>query len=438
MRLFLTLIFSFYFLVAGELKIATFNVENLFDATIQGTEYSDFKTNWNNAKFRAKLKNISNVIKDLNADIIALQEIENKGVLNELAKESGYKYILFSKDLKAPVGVGIMSKIPFYDTTIKKITEVKTRDILKADFLFEGQKFSVFTTHLLTFKNGDYKRKINAKALENFTKNTKNAIVLGDFNTEFKPNSLVAEISKNNNLVNLWSTFFSKKSSHISGRAIDHILLSKSFFKDSNLIYKKNSFNVFNNSKYFNKNLNVSDHYPLFFTIVANSKYKTPNFISDVKKIDDFYEKDDVLFPLTLKNLAVVCKDKFGFSLADENKRGVYFFSRKNNIELSDLVEVRIYSTNYHNGNFQVDKFEIKKLGKVRNLTDFMLDNPINSRHGDVLKSINGDVFNGYINTKFGKFKIHSFNKKINNGKNQTFENVFVTNFKGSKELIVK
>ena len=94
MRLFLTLIFSFYFLVAGELKIATFNVENLFDATIQGTEYSDFKTNWNNAKFRAKLKNISNVIKDLNADIIALQEIENKGVLNELAKESGYKLSL--------------------------------------------------------------------------------------------------------------------------------------------------------------------------------------------------------------------------------------------------------------------------------------------------------------------------------------------------------
>ena len=155
MRLFLTLIFSFYFLVAGELKIATFNVENLFDATIQGTEYSDFKTNWNNAKFRAKLKNISNVIKNLNADIIAIQEIENKGVLNELAKESGYKYILFSKNLKAPVGVGIMSKIPFYNTTVKKITEVKTRDILKADFLFEGHKFSVFTTHLLTFKNGE-------------------------------------------------------------------------------------------------------------------------------------------------------------------------------------------------------------------------------------------------------------------------------------------
>ena len=72
-----------------------------------------------------------------------------------------------------------MTKIPFYNTTVKKITEVKTRDILKADFLFEGHKFSVFTTHLLTFKNGEYKRKINAKALENFTKNTKNAIKFG-------------------------------------------------------------------------------------------------------------------------------------------------------------------------------------------------------------------------------------------------------------------
>ena len=66
MKLFLTLIFSFYFLVAGELKIATFNVENLFDATIQGTEYNDFRTNWNNAKFRAKLKNISPINAKIN------------------------------------------------------------------------------------------------------------------------------------------------------------------------------------------------------------------------------------------------------------------------------------------------------------------------------------------------------------------------------------
>lgn len=438
MKKLLILFFLTLNLIAGELKIATFNTENLFDGITQGSEYNDFKINWNNAKFQTKLKNISNIIKDINADIIALQEIENKSVLDELAKKSGYKYTFFSKDFKSPVGVGIMSKIPFENKYIKKIKEIKTRDILRADFVFEGAKFSVFTTHLLTFKNGEQKRKINVKALENFTKNIENAIILGDLNTEFKPNSLISNLTKNNDLINLWSTFHAKKSSHISGKAIDYILLSRSFFENSDLIYKKNSFNVFNNSKYFNYNLKVSDHYPLVFKIQTNLSGKIKNYKTDIKKIDDFYENSSVLFSFRLKNLVVVYKDKFGFSLADDSKRGVYFFSKKNGLEVGDLVDAKIYSTAYHKGNFQVDKFEIKKLGKVRNLDKFLFDNPSKARHGDVLKSINGDVKNGYIHTKFGKFKIHSFDKRVNNGKNQTFKNVFVTIFEDEKELIVK
>ena len=66
---------------ASELKIATYNVENLFDDKIQGSEYKDFKNgSWGAKQYSHKLNQIATVLLDLDADIIALQEIENEGV----------------------------------------------------------------------------------------------------------------------------------------------------------------------------------------------------------------------------------------------------------------------------------------------------------------------------------------------------------------------
>ena len=63
-------------------KIASYNVENLYDLEFNGTEYPEYIPNtvfrWNKQNFTIKLRNISQVIKDLEADIVALQEIESK------------------------------------------------------------------------------------------------------------------------------------------------------------------------------------------------------------------------------------------------------------------------------------------------------------------------------------------------------------------------
>ena len=79
MRVLVALIFLFSLLFSSELKIATYNVENLFDDKISGSEYSDFKSNrWNSAKYQQKLQKISRVLRELNADVVALNEIENE------------------------------------------------------------------------------------------------------------------------------------------------------------------------------------------------------------------------------------------------------------------------------------------------------------------------------------------------------------------------
>ena len=85
-------IFFLLFLVinlnANTFTIASYNVENLFDLNNDETEYNEFKpntkSNWNEKSFNVKLENLTKVINEVNADIIALQEIENRDVEIEL------------------------------------------------------------------------------------------------------------------------------------------------------------------------------------------------------------------------------------------------------------------------------------------------------------------------------------------------------------------
>lgn len=64
---------------AQNVKIANWNVQCFFDATKDGTEYSEFKKskNWNRSVYESRLDKLCNSIKKINADILVLEEIEN-------------------------------------------------------------------------------------------------------------------------------------------------------------------------------------------------------------------------------------------------------------------------------------------------------------------------------------------------------------------------
>ena len=82
------LLFIPLLLCALEFKVASYNVENLFDAKMDGGEYEEYmpenKHGWNEAMLQIKIANLARVIKDMDADVIALAEIENKEVLEKL------------------------------------------------------------------------------------------------------------------------------------------------------------------------------------------------------------------------------------------------------------------------------------------------------------------------------------------------------------------
>ena len=459
------LLFAVSFAFGTELKIASYNVENLFDGANNGNEYDDYKickiktasctSTWDEAKYDKKLKQTAQIIKELNADIIALQEIENKAVLKELASLSGYEFYEFSADKNSPVGVGFLSKIKPWNKKTYRAKEIKTRDILRLDFEFDGVEVALFTTHFLSARNSFLDRRKNAIFLGESVKGAKNAVILGDFNTDYGKGSLLREIIDMQNYTDLWDFIWFKKSSHITGRALDHILLSSELFGFARLGYKKDSFKV------FRSNQNSSDHDPIYFVLTSDKsrvvKKEFEQIIIDEQglqpkkeilissnepksvSIDEIYGKTNLQNEVVIKNTVVSFIDKKGFAVAKDG-RGVFVFGDNTGVNFGDEIDILVKETKFFNQNFEISEFEIlKNHGKSANLEKHLYQGSLaNIRSGDVVGELNGDVDNGVIKTKFGEFLIYGASGRVKNGEKQKFNNAFFTIYKGKKEFIVR
>jgi len=188
-------------LLFGEnvLKIATYNVENLFDLKRSGHEYNEYipytKANWNDKTYKIKLNNITKVIKDINADIIGLQEIESLQALKDLRytlKRKGlyYPYYKIANLKDTTVKVAILSKIPFVAThEIAVQQSYAFRNILEAKFKIGNEYLYVLVNHFKSKAGPESMRIVSAKKLRKRVKelgyNT-NIIALGDFNSDYE------------------------------------------------------------------------------------------------------------------------------------------------------------------------------------------------------------------------------------------------------------
>ncbi len=152
---------------ADEIVLATYNVENLFDAVYDGTEYASFDPRgerWGPNRYARSLENTVGVIGELGggdgADILALQEIENDRVLADLAGElsrMGYRYkLLVAND--GPFHNAIFSRLP--------VTAARThalglpwaapgRYILEVDLDWAGRSIRLLVNHWHSKVRGD-------------------------------------------------------------------------------------------------------------------------------------------------------------------------------------------------------------------------------------------------------------------------------------------
>lgn len=180
---------------AKEFTVASYNVENLFDLTKQNSEYKEFipntKAKWNQKNFNIKVNNVIKVIKQIDADIIGLQEIENRQIMQLLLKKlPEYRYYSFVKYRKSSVGVGFLSKIKIKNNKQIdiKFTNKIFRPILETTFELDNIEFKVFNNHWPSKRVAEsYRVKFAKKLQDRLSKLPKDYdyILLGDFNSNY-------------------------------------------------------------------------------------------------------------------------------------------------------------------------------------------------------------------------------------------------------------
>ncbi len=186
-----------------QFTIASYNTLNLFD-NIDDPDKKDEGTKPKSAESEAAL---AEVIRTSEADVIALQEVENIEILKQfrdqqgLAKEYPHVVLVEGND-KRGIDVALLSKHPIESVVSHKDTRFPVpgekedghflRDLLQADVTMPGNyPVRIFVAHLASKMGGersDILREAEAKAAREIIKRetatfpNQSYVVLGDFN----------------------------------------------------------------------------------------------------------------------------------------------------------------------------------------------------------------------------------------------------------------
>jgi predicted extracellular nuclease len=208
---------------AGELYVASWNVENLFDPVddpeVEGDEEftPTAAKQYTPERYKAYLKNLARVLTKMNSDkgpdVLGLAEIENRVVLKDLVKELaplGRDYRIVHKD--SPSGRGIDCAILYDAKVVKALFEGfhfvdagATRDIVEVELEKGGKSLTVFMNHWPAKANPEAHRVTAAKTLRKrldaILKLDPSAdfVVMGDLNDHFTSASIKTHLRTGDN-----------------------------------------------------------------------------------------------------------------------------------------------------------------------------------------------------------------------------------------------
>lgn len=187
----------------GCIKIATYNLENLFDLKHDGTEYPGYipggGLGWDRDMMETKVDHLARVIHDLNADIIGLQEVESLTALEKLRrrlaqKGSAYPYFAIADARDATVRCALLSRFAILDSSEIVAEKGSGRSILRADIDISGNRLIVFVNHWKSKSGPESRRLASARALAEAVKKLPEKtdyVLIGDFNTNYNEHETI-------------------------------------------------------------------------------------------------------------------------------------------------------------------------------------------------------------------------------------------------------
>ena len=276
---------------ARSLKIAFWNVENLFDLiddpTINDNEFSiGGKKNVTQEIYDLKLVHSAEVLADLDADILGICEVENRFMMEELNKAfTGRNYKIIHYD--SPDRRGIDCAL-FYDESKFTILESKqikntlssgksTRAIVYVKGQFGGEILHVFVNHWPSNyggreqaipKRAETARFVREKLEKILNKDPKAEILLmGDFNEG--PNEQNIQYLAKDILINLMEPFIGKKGvgTYVyrgQDSLLDQFIASSGLLDDKGLKIEDNAVSILDLPKY-RQQRGKYQHYPFRF-----------------------------------------------------------------------------------------------------------------------------------------------------------------------------
>ncbi|MFT7517253.1 MAG: endonuclease/exonuclease/phosphatase family metal-dependent hydrolase/DNA [Myxococcota bacterium] len=197
---------------ADGVRFVSWNVENLFD------EHDDPYRNEGNTSTTTESRKIriARVLNELNADVVALEEVENRGILEDFnkkyLKDLGYEVVLFEGNDKRGIDNALLTRLPINSVTSyrhseyqdsKGVTRRFSRDLLRVSV---GGDFNadVYVVHFKSQAGGaksDVKREAEAhKALSIIQAELKanpeyRAVIAGDFNEVLEMDAAKQQLS---------------------------------------------------------------------------------------------------------------------------------------------------------------------------------------------------------------------------------------------------
>jgi len=173
-------------------SVAFYNVENLFDFNLDGTEYDEYKPGWHgwSAEIqKARLHNTAQAVAAINADVLGLCEIENENALMELADAldrmgTPYPYAVTADAPGSATVTALLSKFPIAEK--RALPVENSRSILEAAVARGGDTLRFFVNHWPSKRHPESARAAAAQILRRRLDSLQTGddyVVMGDFNS---------------------------------------------------------------------------------------------------------------------------------------------------------------------------------------------------------------------------------------------------------------
>ena len=190
------------------ISLVCWNVQTFFDAVTTGTEYKDFKNSerWTKEKYVQRLNKLCEVMTSLNPDIFVMEEIENAGVVQDIAntlaggsweRKKNWQYTSFAKDSGSAIGCAVFSRYELtavkchtLDIRIHSEEQPSARPLMQLTVIAGDQELELFVNHWKSKSGGeeeteiwrDWQELVLADNVLLKQSEGKTAVMCGDFN----------------------------------------------------------------------------------------------------------------------------------------------------------------------------------------------------------------------------------------------------------------